>query len=58
VRKWWDGTPIEVNKPGDGIFFIGDFREVHWSAHACRALVNYARENHRWLIGTAILSLG
>jgi hypothetical protein len=57
LKQWWEGTPID-NTSGDTLVFIGDFRRLHWTALACRALVGYASKNHRWLIGTVIAVVG
>jgi hypothetical protein len=56
IRRWWEGDLYE-NEPGALVVFIGGVRR-HWTARACRAIWEYARENHRWLIGTGIAIVG
>jgi hypothetical protein len=54
LREWWEGTPLDLNKPGGNLIVIGDHREFHWTARASRAALEYCREHHRWVIGTVI----
>jgi hypothetical protein len=59
VKRWWEGEFIpHENDPHSSVVFVGGRQRRHWTARACRAVAEYARENHRWLIGTAIGALG
>jgi hypothetical protein len=52
MRSWWDGEPIE-NDRGAAIVFLNHTRQ-HWTARAAHSSLYYIRDNHRWLIGTAL----
>jgi hypothetical protein len=55
LRKWWEGKSVELNKPGDMLIVMGgDHREWHWTARIARASLQYAQDNHRWIIGMLI----
>lgn len=59
VRKsflgWWDGKYIPAeNSPDDSVVFFRVSNTRHWTARFCSAVLEYARQNHRWIIGTMI----
>jgi hypothetical protein len=55
IRDWWDGHYIH-DEPSSLVILPG-IRHTHWSARACRAMIEYARDNYRWLIGTLIAAV-
>jgi hypothetical protein len=59
VRKWWEGEFLPHNNDArDSVIFTGGAQRRHWTSRACHAVVEYFRENHQWLIGTAIVAAG
>jgi phage gp46-like protein len=55
IRKWWEGEFVE--NIGGSVVFLNHVRR-HWTARMARSVIDYARENHRWLIATAIAAVG
>jgi hypothetical protein len=51
LHEWWRGTPYK-NAPGTRVFFVGS--TLHWTARWAHNVVDYLREHHRWVIGTAV----
>ena len=54
VRCWWDGEYIDTDDRDSPLLILPGILNRHWTARATRASLEYARDNHRWLIGTLI----
>ena len=50
IRRWWYGDYKSISGPES--FAI--YNDRHWTARAARAVLEYVREHHRWIIGTLI----
>jgi hypothetical protein len=56
TRDWWEGEP-DLDFSDD--YSTGrEVRRWHWTTRMVRAVLAYVRENHRWLIGTAVAIAG
>lgn len=57
LRSWWHGEYLDDDRHSSLVILPGILHR-HWTARAARAMLEYARENHRWLIGTLIGAAG
>jgi hypothetical protein len=53
-----NSSPTRTTRDSSFVLFGGHQRPgIGWRA-TCRAVAEYSRENHRWLVGTAIAAVG
>jgi hypothetical protein len=60
--RWHNGTEViheHENDPGSMFVFLPSTKtEYHWSAKVVRAVVNFLREEWKWVIGIALAIAG
>jgi len=55
LRKWWEGEYIPYeNTPNSSVLIAGGDQKWHWTARIVRGFVFFARDEWKWIIGTAL----